>query len=170
MQQAEWSGWLKAIILAFMLALFLRTFIFSTSIVEGISMDPALEDGERIVFNKLIYLLEEPERGDIIIIKQGKKNYVKRLIGLPGETIEMKDHLLLINDKKQSDSFVDQNAHLLTGSFGPIEIPENNYFVMGDNRAVSKDSRNGLGFITREQISGRSELIIYPFNHFELTR
>lgn len=133
-------------------------------------MYPALEDGERIIFNKFIYIVSEPKRGDIVIIQRPQKNYVKRIIGLPNEVIEMKDHDLFINGEKQPNSFVDEYDTMLTGNFGPIKIPENSYFVMGDNRAISLDSRNDLGLIDRSEIIGRSELVIYPFNEWEITR
>src|SRR5699024_12154121 len=77
----EWIEWGKAIIIAVLLAFILRTFIFATSIVEGDSMLPALEDGERIIFNKIVYIVGEPNRGDIVIIQHPEKNYVKRIIG-----------------------------------------------------------------------------------------
>ncbi|MEI3611048.1 signal peptidase I [Pseudogracilibacillus sp. SO30301A] len=169
-KQNEWLEWGKAIIIAVILAFLLRTFVFATSIVEGESMHPALEDGERIVFNKLIYIISEPARGDIIIIQHPQKNYVKRIIGLPNETIEMRDHTLFIDGVKQDSTFVNEYDELLTGNFGPIEIPEDSYFVMGDNRAISKDSRNGLGFIDRSDIIGRSEFVIYPFSEWQKTR
>ncbi len=169
-KQNEWLEWGKAIIIAVILAFLLRTFVFATSIVEGESMHPALEDGERIVFNKLIYIISEPARGDIIIIQHPQKNYVKRIIGLPNETIEMRDHVLFIDGVKQESTFVNEYDELLTGNFGPIEIPEDSYFVMGDNRAISKDSRNGLGFIDRSDIIGRSEFVIYPFSEWQKTR
>jgi len=162
--------WGKAIVIAILLAFIIRTFVFATSIVEGESMYPALEDGERIVFNKLIYIVSEPSRGDIIIIQHPHKNYVKRIIGLPNETIEMRNHTLYINGVEQDNSYVNDYDALLTGNFGPITLPEESYFVMGDNRAISKDSRNGLGFIDRSDIIGRSEFIIYPFSEWEITR
>src|SRR5690625_4536679 len=95
-KRVEWVDWLKAIAIAIFLAFLLRTFIFATSIVEGESMFPALKDGERIIFNKFIYLVSEPKRGDIVIIEQPKKYYVKRVIGLPNETIEMREQVLYV--------------------------------------------------------------------------
>ncbi len=166
----EWIEWGKAIFIAILLAFILRSFIFATSIVEGESMVPALEDGERIIFNKIVYIIGEPNRGDIVIIQQPEKNYVKRVIGLPNETIEMRNHELYINNEKQDSSFVDDYFTKLTGNFGPITIPNDNYFVMGDNRPISKDSRNGLGFIHRSDIVGRSEFVIFPFSNWEFTR
>lgn len=170
-QKNEFIEWGKAIIIAVLLAVILRTFIFATSIVEGESMHPALEDGERIIFNKFVYIISEPERGDIVIIQHPDKNYVKRVIGLPNETIEMKNHELFIDGVKQETLFIDKHNSMLTGNFGPIHIPDNSYFVMGDNRANSFDSRHReFGFINRSEIIGRSEFVIYPFSELQLTR
>jgi signal peptidase I len=166
----EWLEWGKAIVIAIILAFLLRTFIFATSIVEGDSMDPTLQDGERVIFNKIVYLLDEPGRGDIVIIQRPDKNYVKRVIGLPGETIEIRNHKLYINNELHEQTFLSDDAKNHTGNFGPITIPENRYFVMGDNRSISKDSRNGLGFIIEDEIIGRSEFVFYPFNEMTKTR
>lgn len=169
-KQNEWFEWGKAIVIAGLIAFLLHSFVFATSIVEGESMYPTLEDGERIIFNKIVYIVSQPERGDIAIIQHPEKNYVKRVIGLPEDTVEMRDHILYINDIKQDNSYVDDFEAKLTGNFGPITIPKDSYFVMGDNRAISKDSRNGLGFIDRSDIIGKSEFIIYPFKDWEFTR
>ncbi len=159
-------SWIKASLIVVILAVILNTFIFSSSIVEGISMEPTLIDNDRILFNKLIYIVSEPDRGDIIIIKQTDKNYIKRVIALPGETIEMSDHKLYIDNVQQPTSYVDPSDEILTGSFGPLKVPKDYYFVMGDNRLVSKDSRNELGLIKQDEIIGKSEFIIYPFDRW----
>lgn len=168
--QIEWFEWVKAILIALILVFLLRSFVFATSIVEGTSMVPALENGERIIFNKFIYLVSEPKRGDIIIIEQPNKNYVKRIIGMPGETIEGNNFQILIDGEEQELTFVERANYLLSGNFEPVLIPDDYYFVMGDNRALSKDSRNGLGLIKRSEIVGRSEFVIYPFDEWEITR
>src|SRR5690625_3381855 len=169
-KQNEWFEWGKVIIVALIVVFLLRSFGISTSVVEGESMNPTLKDGERLLFNKFVYIVSEPKRGDIIIIQRPEKNYVKRVIGLPNETIDVKDHTLYIDDNKQSESVGDTFDTEVTGNFGPIEIPEDHYFVMGDNRAISKDSRNGLGFIERRNIIGKSEFSIYPFSEWQVTR
>lgn len=166
----EWFGWIKAIVIALLAAYILRTFVFATSIVEGESMVPALDNGERIIFNKLIYNISSPSRGDIVIIQHPDKNYVKRIIGLPNEEIEIYNNILYVDGEPQKTSYVDEQNQSLTGNFGPISIPDDHYFVMGDNRAVSKDSRNGLGFIENSDIIGKSEFVIYPFHELQLTR
>ncbi len=166
----EWLEWVKAIIFAILIAFFVHSFIFATSIVEGESMKPTLEDGERVIFNKFIYMINEPKRGDIIIIQHPNKNYVKRIIALPGETIEVANSELYIDGEKYNETFLNEEISKKTGQFGPIIVPEDSYFVMGDNRGISKDSRNGLGYIQRDDIIGRSEVIIYPFSEWDLTR
>ncbi|MBA2174367.1 signal peptidase I [Halobacillus locisalis] len=166
----EWLEWIKAIAIAIALAFILRTFFFATSIVEGASMDPTLENGERVMFNKIIYYIDEPEHGDIVIIERPVKSYVKRIIGQPGDTIEIRNHTLFINGEEQNQDYLDNGATESTRDFGPVEVPEGKYFVMGDNRSISKDSRNGLGFIEENEIIGRTELVIYPFTEWGLTK
>ncbi|WP_246206596.1 signal peptidase I [Virgibacillus ihumii] len=162
----QWIEWLKAILIAIILAFLLRSFVFATSIVEGESMEPTLESGETILFNKFVYLTGEPERGDIVIIDRPIKNYVKRVIALPGETIKFRNHELYINGEKYKQNFISEEAQNHTGNFGPIKVPENSYFVMGDNREVSLDSRNGLDFIKEENIIGRTEFIVFPVDEW----
>lgn len=169
-RKLEWSELLKAVMIAFILAFLLKSFVLSTSIVEGESMEPTLVDGERIVYNKFVYLIGTPSRGDVVIIKRPFKNYVKRIIALPGETVEMKNHVLFINDQPSEQLYLSDDSNAQTGNFGPYAIPENHYFVLGDNRAISKDSRNGLGFIEESEIIGRSEFIYFPFSEWARTK
>ncbi|CDQ19945.1 signal peptidase I [Halobacillus karajensis] len=166
----EWLEWLKAIAVAITLAFILRTFFFATSIVEGASMDPTLKNGERVMFNKIVYYIDEPNRGDIVIIERPVKSYVKRVIGQPGDTVEIRDHELYVNGEQQTQEYLTEEASSATRDFGPVEVPKGKYFVMGDNRSISKDSRNGLGFVEEEEIIGRTELIIYPFDEWGLTK
>lgn len=165
----EWIEWIKAIIIAIVITFGLKTFIISTSVVEGESMAPTLNDGDRIIFNKLIYLIGEPDRGDVVIIQRTLKNYVKRVIALPGEKIEMKNHILYIDDQPSEQQYLSEESDTHTGNFGPYSIPNEHYFVMGDNRAISKDSRNGLGLIEEDEIVGRSEFIYFPFSEWAKT-
>ena len=89
MKKEIWK-WTKAIVIAIILAFLLRTFVFATSIVEGTSMNPTLHNGERVIFNKAVYLIGSPDRGDIVIIQHPHKNYVKRIIGLPMKLSKVK--------------------------------------------------------------------------------
>src|SRR5699024_798098 len=111
--------WIKAGLIALILAIILNTFIFSSSIVEGISMEPTLKDNVRILIKILIYMLSERNRDDIVIIQHENKNYIKRIIALAGEKIEMSDHTLYIDNEEQDNTYVNQSDEILAGSFGP---------------------------------------------------
>ena len=169
MKKEIWE-WSKAIIIALALAFILRTFVFATSVVEGSSMAPALHHGDRVIFNKMVYSFNEPERGDIVIIQHPNKNYVKRVVGLPNETIDVEEDVMYIDGEPIDESYLSDEDSLETGEIDSIDVPDGEYFVMGDNRSISKDSRNGLGFIMEDDIIGRSEVIIYPFSDISRTR
>lgn len=166
----EIKSWGKSICVALGIAFVVRTFLFAPYMVEGASMEPTLHNHEKIFVNKL-NVSDNFSRGEVVIIKGEEKNYVKRIIGLPGDTIEMKKDQLFINGIQYEESYLYQNrklakqtGNLLTGDFGPEIVPENNYFVMGDNRLHSMDSRNGLGYIQEENIVGKTEFVFLPFS------
>jgi signal peptidase I len=175
-QKKEIKSWVKALTIGLGLAFGIKTFLFAPYKVNGASMEPTLHNHEKIFVNKLNFI-DSFKRGDIVIIKGKEENYVKRIIGLPGDKIEMKDDKLFINGVIIKEPYLSQNLKLakemgtqLTDDFGPITVPKNNYFVMGDNRLVSKDSRNGLGFILKEDIVGHSEFVIFPFSNIRDTK
>ncbi|QQZ08747.1 signal peptidase I [Heyndrickxia vini] len=168
----ELKSWGKALIIALGIAFVARTFLFAPYTVKGVSMEPTLHDQEKIFVNKFT-MNDRYHRGDIIIIKGKEKNYVKRIIGLPGEKIYMENDKLFIDGVLSKEPYLSQNLKLamedgskLTGDFGPITVPQNKYFVMGDNRLKSEDSRNGLGFIRKQSIVGKSEFVFFPLSHF----
>src|SRR5690606_946019 len=177
-------NWLKSLILAFLLALIIRTFLFSPVTVDGASMEPTLHDRERIIVTRTITWIGEVNRGDIVIINDtvNDKNYVKRVIGMPGELIEMKDDKLFINGEFIDEPYLSENkkrAHdngrKLTSDFGPLKVPDNHFFVMGDNRLRSVDSRSdlfgdSLGYISEDRIIGISKFVIYPLSNLRLTK
>ncbi len=132
-------------------------------------MQPSLLIGDVIAANKWLYLLEEPKRGDLILFdypRDESQVYVKRLIGLPGETVEIKKRIVYINGHPLDEpfAFYSTSTAKKTGphsgdNFGPIKIPTAHYFVLGDNREQSEDSRH-FGLIKRENISGRADRIV----------
>jgi signal peptidase I len=165
----ELVSWGKALLIAAGLVMVIRTFLFAPYIVEGASMEPTLHNQEKIIVNKINFT-NSFTRGDIVIIKGPTENYVKRVIGTPGDKIEMRHDQLFINGKPCKEPYLAANlkaareqGSLLTGDFGPIVVPANHYFVMGDNRLRSMDSRNGLGFIKQTAIVGKGEFVFYPF-------
>ncbi|EIT87410.1 type I signal peptidase [Fictibacillus macauensis ZFHKF-1] len=176
-KKSELLSWVKSIVFALVLVYIIKTFFFAPYMVEGVSMSPTLHDQDKLYVNKIIYSLGEPKVGDIVIIKGEKKRYVKRVIGVSGDTIEVRRDQLLVNHKEIKEPYLNRNkkkAHslgvLLTEDFGPIKVPKGKCFVMGDNRLNSTDSRNGLGLINIASIEGRSEVVIYPFEDMRQTR
>ena len=170
--------WTKAIILAVGLAMIIRIFLFEPYLVEGSSMDPTLKDGDRLFVNKTLQFIGKVEEGDIVIIdgEEEKVRYVKRIIGLPGDTVSAEDGRVYVNGEELEETYLNSNKEeaeqmgmLLTSEFEEIVVPEGSYFVMGDNRLNSMDSRNGLGLIDDDRILGKSEFIFYPFSHFSRT-
>lgn len=138
----------------------IRTFIFTPVMVSGESMVPTLAGSEIMILKKYD---TNYERFDIVVVNKSVEgdNLIKRVIGLPNETIEYKNEKLYINDKEVEDPYAFGN----TGAFEKITLASDEYFLMGDNREVSLDSRI-LGVIKKEEIEGTVSLILYPFNKF----
>lgn len=158
--------------IACVIAFFMKVFVFFPTTVQGASMQPTLHEGDKVIVNKLAKQIDS--YGDVIVVKTDNY-YVKRIIGLPGDTIEMKNDQLYINSQLQKEPYLEKNKkHAkqlmmnLTEDFGPMKIPNNKIFVMGDNRLVSRDSRNGLGFIDKDDVLGSLVSIYYPFNRVRI--
>ena len=142
-------------------------FVGQRTVVNGSSMDTTLANGQNLVMDKLSYRFHDPERYDIIIFPGPEEfgqhpYYIKRIIGMPGETVQIKDGKVYINDSETplEDSYVPETP---LGSFGPYEVPENCYFMMGDNRNNSKDSRYWTNtFVRFDQIVGKAEIRYFP--------
>lgn len=144
-----------------------RTFIATPVIVDGDSMLPNLKDNQVMILYKLP---KELRRFDIVVVehkvKDKKENLVKRIIGLPGEDVEYKNNKLYINDKEVEEDFIDVKTNDFNlASLGYLEIPDNYYFVVGDNRGDSLDSRI-LGIIPKEEIEGKIIFSLFPFSTF----
>ncbi len=151
---------LGTVLLAVVVYLLLQATVQSF-IVVGTSMKPSLYDEQRILVNKLVYHLQEPESGDVIVFRplnEGEEDYVKRIIGLPGDTVEIKQSTVYINGSPLSEPYIaDQPSYTLSAR----KIPEGNYFVLGDNRNHSNDSHTGWT-VPRENIVGKAWLSIWP--------
>ncbi|MDA1354004.1 MAG: signal peptidase I [bacterium] len=159
---------LETIFVALAMALVIRKFIFQTSLVFSGSMIPTMEINDRLIVNKVIYRLVEPSRGDIILFQspyKDDKEFVKRLVGLPGETIEVKQGIIYINGEQLILAGV--NVRRDYSYFGPRTIPEGHYFVMGDNRANSADSRV-WGFVSHDDLIGKATFTFWPINRAQL--
>ena len=175
-EQASRNGlWAEArllfrdLVFALMIAALVVVFIVQPVKVEGTSMLPRLHDGERIFVNKLIYYDEyrwapKIERGDIVVFwfpDDPSKSYIKRVVGLPGDTVEMREGNVLINGTVLEEKYLDPKENLSTRSQGPIYVKPNYYFVMGDNRDNSSDSRS-WGLVPKKYIYGKALLRYWP--------
>lgn len=183
------------ILIAFGLALLIKSFLIQAFYIPSESMVPTLNIGDRVLVNKVVYKIRDPRRGEVIVFagenrgaprtfwqrvrdtltsglggKQGpEQDYIKRIIGLPGETVQIDAGRVTITKADGSTLTLDE-PYLAeqkdTQSYGPYTVPAKSYFVMGDNRANSSDSRSSLGFIEENEIIGRAFVRIWPLRRF----
>jgi signal peptidase I len=164
----KWNSWEWAVaaVLAVALAVLIRLFVFEPFNVSGPSMEDTLHTGDLIIVNKLIYQIREPERGEVIVFHAPQqKDYVKRVIALPGETVEAKNDKVLVNGKELDEPYIKQDVHTL--DFDAQKVPPGHVFVMGDNRSNSTDSRE-IGPIPLNQVIGRADVVYWPFSEWKL--
>ena len=168
-KRSEFISWMKTISLALIIVIILHTFVFQLSIVKGHSMEPTLREQEVLVVNKWKYLFGSPKVGDVVILKNPLENdgkeklLVKRIVGAPGDKIEIYDHCLYRNGQQVDESYVD--TEIEGGPFGPYIVQADDYFVMGDNRhaRASLDSRD-FAAVDRKLILGKADFIIWPLS------
>lgn len=167
-----WS-WIWSFIVAFIIVGAVYIFLGRPFTVSGASMYPTLHNGDRMILSKI----GDINRFDVVVLKAPDENveYIKRVIGMPGDTLELKQGVLYINGKKIEQPFINTEAlqkqtvfiddFTLQSLTGETKIPEGKYFVMGDNRGVSRDSRM-IGLIDRKAIEGKAVFTIWPMNQF----
>ena len=162
-------------VVALGLALFVRFFIAAPYVVSGASMDPNFDDWHYLIIDRVTYDLAEPERGDVIVFdlpQEGGRSLIKRVIGLPGETVLLRGTNVSIVNDEHPQGFTLEEPYLdpknLSGDNNMrITLKENEYLVLGDNRRVSADSRL-WGTLPREQIVGRAFVRLYPFDQISI--
>lgn len=177
-EKNELWEWTKALLIAIGLAVVIRYFLFAPIVVDGSSMMPTLQNGDRMIVNKL----GKPNRFDIIVFHAPEqKDYIKRVIGLPGDTVEYRNDTLYVNGKPYKEPYLDVYKQqitdgLLTGDFtledtpgGNITVPKGEIFVMGDNRRFSKDSRQ-IGTIPIEEVIGDTNVVYWPIRDVRLVK
>ena len=151
-----------------LVVIIIRVFFIDPVKVDGSSMNTTLADGEIMILNKIVYKREDVKRFDIVVIDEDDKYIIKRVIGMPGEIIECKDNNIYINGEILNDPYASTKTDDFSiRDIGHIKIPGDTYFVMGDNRSDSLDSRYpSVGVIKKDQIVGRARLVIWPLNKF----
>lgn len=161
---------LSIVIIAFVLAMVLRTFVIEGRIIPTGSMLPTLQLQDRVMVNKFIYYFKEPQRGEIIVFRPpdilgSKDDYIKRVIGLPGEKVEIKDGKVFINERPLKEPYL---AEEMNYQFGPVVVPEDSLLVLGDNRNKSFDSHKWNAWLTKDRIKGKAFLIYWPIKEIGL--
>ncbi|MEO7993245.1 MAG: signal peptidase I [bacterium] len=176
----------ESVIYAFFIAIVLRTFFFQAFYIPSESMVPTLEVRDRLVANKFLYSFRQPTRQEIVIFRvyqnmrtdqqalvapptaQSKdwqvKDFIKRVIGLPGDMIEIRDSVVSVNGKPLDEPYLSEANRLTMQDYGPHEVEAGHIFVMGDNRRNSKDSRF-IGDVPSENIVGKAHFVFWPFDH-----
>lgn len=163
--------WSKALIIAFVIVLLLKAYVFQLSTVKHRSMEPTLNEGDWLFINKIVYEFGEPKRGDVVVLKDPsedksrKEHLVKRIIGIPGDTLEIRGGQLYVNGVLQVEPYTD--VKIEDGDYAQITVSPDHYFVMGDNRHKngSKDSRT-FKEVPSNMIEGRGDMILWPISRW----
>lgn len=159
--------YIEGIVIAFIIAMIIRTFVVQAFKIPTGSMHPTLKVGDRILVNKFIYKFRAPKRGEVIVFvypEDPKKDYIKRLIALGGEKVTIQDGDIYVNGRRlEGPAAVTSRYYYSQGYYGTQEVlvPENSFFVLGDNSGNSKDSRY-WGFVPRHNLIGQAFLIYWP--------
>jgi signal peptidase I len=166
----KWKEWGEPLLIAAILAVFIRTFIFGPYKIPTGSMIPTFMVNDKIFVDKLSYRFHEPARGDIIVFKyplDRKKDFVKRLAGLPGDTLEIREGVLLVNGQPMVEPPFSRNHYYNVEDWGYgksgqiIKVPKDSFFALGDNSAHSADSRQ-WGFVPRSNMIGKAIMVWWP--------
>lgn len=169
---AEAWDWLKSIALALIVVLIIHQFLFNLSTVKGQSMEPTLEEKEWLFIDKFSYLIGTPKLHDVVILKNSSEYtekrlfLVKRIVALPGDTVEIRNKELFVNGIPAVESYID--TPIEDGDLGPLVVPAEHYYVMGDNRHQdeSKDSRS-FGAVPSDRIKGKAQFILWPVKQWK---
>ncbi len=181
------------ILVALVVAILIKSFLVQAFFIPSPSMEPTLMEGDRVLVNKVAYRFGDPSRGDVVVFvnpnggpapdhgviggffhwlgegigvaQPENEDYIKRVIGLPGETLQIKNEEVLIDGVPIAEPYLTTEAKTCNRDFGPVTVPEGKLFVMGDNRCNSADSRYGLGFVPIDKVVGRAFVIIWPPGH-----
>lgn len=160
-RKSEIRDYIEALAIAAIFTSFIMMFVARSYVVDGSSMQPTLENGQRLLVDKITYRIGEPRRGDIIVFDQDWSDLplIKRVIGLPGDVVEVRGGHAHVNGTRLDESFLSEAAR---DDYGPTVVPDGMYFVMGDNRNNSNDSRQSVGFLPRKLIIGRAVFRFWP--------
>lgn len=152
--------------IAAILTTFILLFVARSFVVDGTSMVPSLENRQRLLVEVISYRFREPRRGEVIVFNQGDhRRLIKRVIGLSDDLVEIRDGIVYINGSPLDEAFIPENAF---SDYGPVFVPRGHFFVLGDNRNNSDDSRGSVGFLAKELIIGRAVARFWPISSLSL--
>jgi len=155
--------WIRDLVVSAAVSVLIITFLYQPVRVEGTSMLPRLEDHDRLFINKLVYRVSAIERGDVVVFRYPRdpeKSYIKRVIALPGDRLRIDRGTVWLNGKRQIEKYVPEE-YQDSRSMEEIVVPEGSYFMMGDHRSISSDSRE-FGPVDRELIYGKAVFVYWP--------
>lgn len=159
----EIIDWVKIIVLAVVGAFLINNFLIINAVIPSASMETTIMTGDRVFGNRLAYINSEPKYGDIVIFKypdDESQYFIKRVIGTPGDKVEVIDGVVYINDEQIQEDFLSVTP---TGNFGPYDVPADCYFMMGDNRDNSADSRYWINtYVHKDKILGKAIFRYFP--------
>jgi signal peptidase I len=158
------------VVIALLLAVVLRVGVVEGRVIPSGSMIPTIHEQDRVMVCKFIYWFEEPQRGDIVVFEPPEElgqseDFIKRVVGLPGETVEVRDGKVFINGKALDEPYIAEPPQY---EFGPVVVPADSLFVMGDNRNRSFDSHMWNGWLTRDHLKGKAFMIYWPLTRVML--
>jgi signal peptidase I len=157
---------IESLAIAAILTTFILLFVARSFVVDGSSMYPTLENRQRLLVEVISYRFREPKRGEIIVFNQeDHRRLIKRIIGLPNDMVEIRDRVVYINGSPLDEAFIAENAY---SDYGPVFIPGGHYFVLGDNRNNSDDSRGSVGFLAKKLIIGRTVARFWPITKLSI--
>ncbi len=169
--ESQWQVTLKdwgiSLLIALVLTFAFRAFVVEQYLVEGTSMNPTLQNHERLLINKGVYYFTDPTKGEVVVFKyprDQKRDYIKRVIATPGDTVEIREGEVYLNGQPLKENYILEKAK---GDFPKVIVPPKHVFVLGDNRNNSEDSRyRNVGFVPYELLKGKAMLVIWPFEFF----
>lgn len=161
----EAKDWIISILIAVVLAFFIRYFIVELYIVDGPSMRPTLQSGQRLVVNKFLYRFRVPEKNEVLVFQYPRdpsRDFIKRVIATPGDSIEIRNGRVFVNDQLLNEPYILEKTR---SEYPKAVVPKGTVFVMGDNRNNSEDSRyTDVGFVPYDLIKGKAILVFWPLS------
>jgi signal peptidase I len=165
--------WVAIVLGALVVALVVKTFLIQAFYIPSLSMYSTLDEGDRVLVNKLSYRLHDINREDLVVFERpdnvpdnGIEDLIKRVIGLEGEVLEGREGIVYVDGKPLDEGYLDEGT--TTSDFGPVTVPEGHIYVLGDNRENSEDSRSAMGPVDMDLVVGRAFVRVWPLQHFDL--